>query len=291
LQNRLEYLLFLFFSKLFGLLGLKAARKCSSFIAVIFYYLIPIRKETVIDNLRHAYPGKSEAEIKKTAFAVYKSFSITLIEILLMQKMSRKEIEAAVSVSDEIKALICSKKSEGNGVILLSAHFGNWEYIAASVSAQMNEQFSVIVKSQRNPYVNNWMNDSRTKWTNKIVPLGASVREIFKQLKEKRIVAMIADQRGPSDGVRVNFFGRKSSVYTGPVMLALKTKAPVLFGLAIRQPDYSYKVIIEEVDMTDLPENDDDKIIELSQRHTDILEKYIRLHPEQWFWMHKRWKY
>jgi Kdo2-lipid IVA lauroyltransferase/acyltransferase len=291
LQNRLEYLLFLIFSSFLRLLGLNNARKLSGLVAGIFFYLIPIRKETVFGNLKIAFPEKSEEEIKKTAFAVYKSFSTALIEILLMPYMSRKEIESAVKASEDTKKLICSKQEKGNGVILLTAHYGNWEYIAASVSAQINIPFYVIVKSQRNPYVNQWMNDARTRWVNKVVPLGASIREVYKQLKEKRIVGIVADQRGPVDGIRINFFGRKVSVYPGPAMLALKTKAPLLIGLAVRQKDNSYKVHLEEIKMDNLPENDDEKIIEISQRHSDILEKYIRLYPEQWFWMHKRWKY
>ncbi len=291
MQNKLEYYLFLLFSLFFRLLGLKTARRLSGLLAGLFYYFIPIRKETVFENLTKAFPEKDNGEIKQIAFNNYKSFSTALIEILLMPYLSRFEIENILDTPEEGKQLILNSYKKEKGVILLSAHFGNWEYIAASVSAQINEPFYVIVKSQRNPYVNNWMNRARTTWINKIVPLGVSVREIFKQLKEKHIVAMVADQRGPSDGIRVNFLGRRSSVYPGPAMLALKTGAPVLFGIAVRQKDYSYKVYLEEISMDNLPESDEDKIIEISQRHTDILEKYIRQYPEQWLWMHKRWKY
>lgn len=291
LQNKIEYFLFIAFSRFFHLLGLNNARKFCGALAVLFYYFIPIRKETVLDNLRKAFPEKDDKEIRRIAFGVYKSFSIALIEILLLPYMSRTEIESVLETTDQTRSMIVDAIRRGNGVILLSAHYGNWEYIAASVSAQINVPFYVIVKSQRNPFVDDWMNKARTNWINKVVPLGVSVREIFKQLKEKHIVAMVADQRGPSDGIRVNFFGRKASVYPGPALLALKTKAPILFGMAVREKDYSYKVYVEEVSIDNLPESDDEKIKEISQRHTDILERFIRLHPEQWFWMHKRWKY
>jgi Kdo2-lipid IVA lauroyltransferase/acyltransferase len=290
-QNKLEYLIFLVLSNFLRLLGLKRGRKLSGFIGGIFYYLIPIRKKTVLDNLKLAFPEKPEKEIRKTAFLVYRSFATSLIEILLMPYLSREELESGIYIPDEYKKLFCSKKEEGKGVIMMSAHFGNWEYVAASVGAQLNESICIVVKSQRNSYVNNWMNDARTRWGNKIVPLGASVREIFKQLKEKHVVAMVADQRGPMEGTRVNFFGRKVSVYPGPAMLSLKTKAPILYGLGIRQPDYSYKVHLEEIDTSSLPAGDEEKIIEISQRHTAFLESFIRQYPEQWFWMHKRWKY
>jgi KDO2-lipid IV(A) lauroyltransferase len=131
----------------------------------------------------------------------------------------------------------------------------------------------------------------RVKWGNKIVPLGISIRQVYKELKEKRIVAMVADQRGPSDGIRINFMGRKASVFAGPALLALKTGAPIMFGLTIRQPDFSYKTVIEFINTEDLPEEEELKVAELSQRHASVLEKYIKQFPEQWFWMHKRWKY
>jgi len=273
------------------LFGLKKARKFSGFLALLFYYLIPIRKKTVIENLKKAFPDKTAEEIKKTAFATYKSFSIALIEILLMPYLNRKQIEDVLDISEQDKELILSKLSLGKGVILLSAHYGNWEYIAASVSASINEPFYVIVKSQRNPFVNEWMNRARTNWINKIVPLGVSVREIYRQLKEKHIVAMVADQRGPSDGIRVDYFGYKVSVYPGPALLALKTGAPILYGMTVSQKDFKYKVHIEEIDTCNLPDNDEAKIIEISQRHTSVLEKYVRQNPEHWLWMHKRWKY
>ncbi|HVO73141.1 MAG TPA: lysophospholipid acyltransferase family protein, partial [Ignavibacteriaceae bacterium] len=223
------------------------------------------------------------------AYGSYKSFIITLIEILYLPYMNRSDIEKAVLCTN--KELIREKYNEKKGVILLSAHYGNWEYVAASVSSQVDIPFHVIVKSQRNPYVNDWLNRARTRWINKIVPLGISVRQIYSVLKEKNIAAMVADQRGPIEGIRINFFGRKASVYSGPAILALKTDAPIIYGITVRQRDYSYITTLHEVSKENLPYDYNDKIIELSQRHTSFLEDYIRQHPEQWLWMHKRWKY
>jgi KDO2-lipid IV(A) lauroyltransferase len=121
--------------------------------------------------------------------------------------------------------------------------------------------------------------------------LGASIRKIYSELKAKNIIAMVADQRGPQEGMRVNFFGQQSSIYPGPAMLAIKTGAPVLYGLTIRQPDYSYKVLISEISTENLPADEEKRIQEVSQRHMAFLESVIRKHPEQWLWMHNIWKY
>ncbi len=289
MQNILEYILFLLFSYLFRFCGLKFSRKFSAPLACLFFYLIPIRKEVVFTNLQKAFPELDRNKIKKIAFSCYKNFLISFVEIMCMPIMSREDI---INILPIINAdLIKTKYEIGNGVILLSAHFGNWELIATSVSTRINIPFHVVVKSQRNPFVNNWLNKMRTKWINKVVPLGISIRQVYKELKNKNIIAMVADQRGPSKGMRVKFFNIDTPAYSGPAMLAAKTGAPIIYGLTIRQPDYSYKVVLEEIDLRNLPENEEEKIVEISQRHTTFLEKYIRKNPEQWFWMHKIWKY
>jgi KDO2-lipid IV(A) lauroyltransferase len=289
MKNKFEYILFLLLAFCVKTLGINLSRRFSILIAILFYYLIPIRKKTVIDNITLAFPEYSKKKVKKLSFRCYRSFAITLVELLYMPNMTREEIINSVICTNPDSILKGYEKN--NGVILLSAHFGNWEYIAASVAAQINIPFVIVTKPQRNPYVTEWLEKIRTRWENKVVSLGLSIRQIYKELKEKNVVAMVADQRGPAEGIRVNFFGRKVSVYPGPALLSLKTNAPILYGIAVRQPDYSYRTTLVEISKENLPENEEEKIIEISQRHTSYLEGIMRQYPEQWFWMHKRWKY
>jgi len=289
MKNIFEYILFLSFSKFFQLLGLNLSRRFSFLIAVLFYYIIPIRKKTVLENLQNAFPDYDEKKLKSIAFGSYKSFAIALAEILYIPAMSKEDIKKQVDCINV--ELIREKYEENNGVILLSAHFGNWEFIATSLTAQLNIPISVVIKPQRNPYVTYWMNKARTKWNNEIVPLGISIRQTYQTLKDKKIVAMVADQRGPEDSIKINFFGRNLTVLTGPAALSLKTGAPILYGISVRQDDYSYKSVMTEISNENLPESNEEKIKELSQRHMAYLEGYIRKYPEQWLWMHKRWKH
>lgn len=284
-----EYALFLILSRFIRILGIKAARKFAGLIAYFFFYILPIRKQTVLENLTIAFPDKSSDERYQLAVSCYKSFAVSLVEILYMPSLKPEQMKQMVYCPN--KELIVKSYNEGKGVILLSAHFGNWEYLAASVSLQIGIPFSVIVKPQSNPYVNKWMNRVRTQYINKVVPLGISIRNVYKELSNKNSVAMVADQRGPAEGLRVEFFGRSASVYAGPVLLSLKTGAPIIFGVAIRQADYSYKTVLQEMDQSNMPDDDEERVRELSQRHISYLESIIRQHPEQWFWMHKRWKY
>ncbi len=289
MKNIFEYILFLSCSKFFQLLGLNLSRRFSFLIAVLFYYIIPIRKKTVLENLHNAFPDYDEKKLKSIAFGSYKSFAIALAEILYIPAMSKEEIKKQVDCINV--ELIREKYEENKGVILLSAHFGNWEFMATSLAAQLNIPISVVIKPQRNPYVTNWMNKARTKWNNEIVPLGISIRQTYQTIKDKKIVAMVADQRGPEESIKINFFGRNLTVLTGPAALSLKTGAPILYGISVRQDDYSYKSVMTEISNENLPESNEEKIKELSQRHMAYLEGYIRKYPEQWLWMHKRWKH
>ncbi len=289
MQNLTEYIFFILFSYLIRISGLWLSRRFASFLAVIFFYLIPIRKKTVISNLTYSFPDYSKKRINEIAFKCYKSFSITLIELLAIPWLSREQMKKMIECRNT--DLIVDRFNENKGVILLSAHFGNWEYIALSVSLQIGLPFSVVVKPQRNPYVTKWLENVRTKWINKIIPSGISIRQVYKELLDKNIVAMVADQRGPKEGIKMDFMGRPAYFFSGPAMLAIKTGAPLLYGIPVRQKDYSYKAEIYEVSKDNLPEHEEQKVFELTRRQKEYLEEIIKSYPEQWLWMHKRWKY
>lgn len=289
MKNRIEYILFILFSGFFRLIGLNLSRKFATILALVFFYFIPIRKKVVLKNLKIAFPVNDLHANKKIAFGAYLSFAITLVEILYLPYIKREVLKNQVKCSNP--EFIVEKFKEGKGLILLSSHFGNWEFLAISVAMQIHHPFSVIVKPLRNPLVYEWMNNFRTKFGNEVVPLGISIRKTYQTLKEKKIVAMVADQRGPREGVKVNFFGKKVSVYSGPAALALKTGAPIICGIAVREKDFTYKVVLMEISQDNLPGGEEEKILEISQRYTSYLEKVIRENPEQWLWMHNRWKY
>ncbi len=288
MQNIIEYIFFVLFSYLVRITGLKNARRLSFILASLFFYIIPIRKRTVIENLSFAFPSYSKQEINKIAYNCYKSFSITLVEILSIPWLSRIQMKNMIQCDNA--EIIKERYKENKGIILLSAHYANWEYIALSVSLQIGIPFYVVVKPQRNPYVTRWLERARTKWINKIIPAGISIRRVYKELLDKNIVAMVADQRGPREGIQLDFMGRPAYFFSGPALLSIKTGAPLMYGIPVRE-DYSYKAEIFEISKDNLPENEEEKVLELTRRHKEYLEKYIRDHPEQWFWMHKRWKY
>lgn len=177
------------------------------------------------------------------------------------------------------------------GLLLLSAHFGNWEFTGISIGLYLGKEVLIPVKTQKNPYINDLINSFRTKWGNRIVPMDKSAIQFVKQIRSGGIIGLLADQSATKDkDIYVSFFGREAATYEAPAELALKFKIPIIVGLAIRQEDGRYIVKSEKIDMDDLEYNKDG-VAELTKRHVKILESVIREHPELWLWQHRRWKH
>ena len=288
MKNKLEYALFIAFSLAFRAVGLWAARRLATPLGLFFYYVVPIRKAVTLKNLAIAFPELCERERRKLARAAYRNFAIVLVEILSIPSISQKRALRAARIRGV--SLVEEKLRLGKGVVFLTAHFGNWEFAGMSASLQMSAPLSSVVKPLRNPYVDRWMNAARGKWNQRTIRLGVSIRNVYQALREGKTVALVGDQRGPKDGARVDFFGRSSSVYQGVSALAAKTGAPIIMGFAVRRPDYDYEVEFEELGLSGLPDDFEERTRELTRRHTAHLERMIRRHPDHWFWMHDRWK-
>lgn len=291
MKNRIEYFFFYSFSRLFCTLGISKARKISGFLAFFFFYIIPIRRDVVISNLKSAFPDFSVSEIKEIAYRSYKNFAITLIEILCIPSLSKQEMISLVKLSDGSVELIKNLANQNKGLLICTAHFSNWEFAAISTSLQVNEPFYVIAKSQRNDLVDKWMNNAREKWLNKVVQLGISIRNVYAELKKGHMIGIVCDQRGPADGIRVNFFNRATSLFSGAGVLHSKLNSPLVIGIPVRQKDFTYSLEVIEIKTENMSKDSNQRVIEVLQEYASILERYIMKNPEQWLWMHKIWKY
>jgi KDO2-lipid IV(A) lauroyltransferase len=289
-KNKTEYYLWIFFTTIVQKIGVKRIPIFAKILSFIFFYLIPIRKSVVINNLQQAFPSKTKNEINKIAYANYLSVGITFMEIMAFPKMTESEIMDLVSVNN--LDLIKPHLINNNGIILLTAHIANWELGALVMGILLEKPINVLVKKQRNKLVANWMSSVREKFNNKEVALGASVRELYKTLISGGIVGIVGDQRGRrDDGIIVNFFNNPTYTFQGFASLGIKNRVPIVVVMGERLKSGKYQIHIEEINYNDLPDSLPEKITELNQRYMTILENRIRLNPEQWLWMHKIWKY
>ncbi|MBI4549211.1 MAG: lysophospholipid acyltransferase family protein [Ignavibacteriae bacterium] len=289
MQYIIEFLFFQMFKWFVLILPLKSAQRLGYYLGSIGYYVFSSRRNVALENLRYAFPERDEAELVAIIKGAFRNYGITVVEMLWFPNLDDATIRTLIT----IKNLDCLQRgyASGKGMVMLSGHFGNWELIALGVAYISKHPFTIIVQTQSNRLIDNVVNRHRCLFGNKVVPMGMSVREIVRTLTAGEIVAIAPDQSGPMEGVFVEFFGRKVATHQGPAAFALRSGAPMQIGFMIRKPDGTYDVILEEVPMQDLNGYSEENAIELTRRHTAILEKYIRMYPDHWLWMHRRWKH
>jgi len=257
------------------------------------FSILRIRRRVALENLSQAFPEKSTAELKQVARRSYENFGMMMLEYLRLPKLSESELHQRISFSmpkehnpyEQALAL-------GKGAICMTGHFGNWEYMGALVA--LNYPMVYLYQEQNNPYVDALIRDIRTRMRMPTIPRGAALRGILKALREKKFVAILADQDAGSNGLFVNFLGRPASTGRGPAAFVLKTAAPIVFCAAVRQPGGRHRVEAELVTF-DFSQNgavpsEEEKLRLITEAWTKVLEKYIRQYPDHWFWMHRRWK-
>jgi len=284
-----EFALFRLFRAVVLALPLKSVQRLGSALGWAAYFLLGSRRKVALDNLRHAYPSSPEGELKKIAKNSFRNYGITLLEFFWFPNLTSSAIRDLVKV--ENPALVEETLARGNGVIFLSGHYGNWELNAVCTGVRFDISITIIVQTQSNKKFDEAINRFRTQFGNKVVPMGASIREIIRTLREHGCVAIAPDQSGAMEGVYIDFFGRKVATHQGPAVFALRSGAPLLMGTLTRRDDGSYSQRFEIVPTDNLPASEEERVIELTQRHTAILERQIRSRPDQWLWMHRRWKH
>jgi len=265
-------------------------------IGKLTFSILRIRRRVALENLAQAFPEKAAVELKPIARRSYENFGMMMLEYLRLPKLSPGELLQRISFTmpreqnpyEQALAL-------GKGAICMTGHFGNWEYMGALV-ALMQYPMVYLYQEQNNPYVAALIRDIRAKMNMASIPRGAALRGILKALREKKFVAILADQDAGSNGLFVDFLGRPASTGRGPAAFVLKTAAPIVFCVAIRQPGGYHRVEAELLTF-DFSENDatadsadEEKLRQITVAWTKVLEKYIRQYPDHWFWMHRRWK-
>jgi KDO2-lipid IV(A) lauroyltransferase len=289
MQNHIEYFFFRILYRFIRMFSFRNVQRLGSAFGVFIFSVIGLRKRLVLDNLRHAFPEKNENELNEIARGSYRNLFTAYFEILYLDKLTEDQIRRYISFPEIEKYK--SYLKAGKGLIILTGHYANWELCALTIPVLVPEKYTVVFQKQRNPYINDFISAMRSRFGTKLVVMERALRESLRALSNNETVALIADQSGPESGIYANFFGRPASTHQGPVVFQLRSGAPMIMLMLIREGLEKFRIEMEEIDTTNLTGTDEEKMKELTQRHVSILEKYIRLHPEQWLWMHKRWKH
>ncbi len=240
-------------------------------------------------NLALAFRDKGKEDRSKILRRVFRNLGRVLAEFTFIPHLNGKNIHRYVAVEGLENFERAYQK--GKGILLLGAHFGNWEWMAASFPLLVHHPLQVVVRPLDSPFFDRLVTSLRTWTGNQVLPKQKSMSRILRLLKKKEIIGILLDQNMAwQEGVFVNFFGEMACTNVGLALLALKTGAPVLPVFNLRQKDGRYRVIIDpEVSLV----KTDDKILDVEKNtafFTGIIEDYIRQNPDHWFWLHQRWK-
>ncbi len=281
---------FLFLTKL---LPNRAVYGLCKSIASLFFRLDKRRRTLTLKNLQHAYAEKSHEEIFSIAQRAYESVAITLAETLLMFN-DRLNIESMIANRDEVlKTLHRYLGDPSSGKLLLTGHFSNWELLAQFL-ARSSFPIKNIARIGKNKLIDKHIVQGfRGKYGNKNISKKNAIISLVKTLKANQQVSILFDQKAGSDNsVETSFFGQPVRTIDVIAQLKLKYNPLILPTFIVRLPDGKYKVVmLEPIDYR--AEEEDDTIMKhtlMTQRYNDTLEEIVRAHPEQWFWMHDRWR-
>ena len=236
-------------------------------------------------NLKAAFAKeKSPKELKRITKKVYHNLIQTVIEILNLTKVNKAFIKKYVEVVNLERIENASRS--GRGTILLTAHFGDWE-LSSLTSAMHGFPILVLAREQKMKRVNELLNQVRESKGCKVVRKGISTKNILRALYNKDMVGILADQDAGRNGVFVNFFGRPASSHAGAMEMAKRTNSIVLPNFIVRVNGPYHKLFLEEyIDLSNGESGTKDGL----QKFANILESYVRQYPDQWLWLHKRWK-
>ena len=246
------------------------------------------------ENLKFAFPGRySEAELDELVKKVYRHFCRMIVEIIYLGRKIRtgnwhKYLEYASPEQAKIclSTLLCGKP-----VLLVTGHFGNWE-LSGYIQALLGFPGYAIARPLDNPHLEAWLRRWREERGQKIIAKKDEFDRIEDALKTGNFLATLGDQDAGAKGLFVNFFNRPASTFKAIALLAIEHKVPIMVIVCARIAEpIRYRLYVEEVIDPDDFATSPNAIRAITQRFTDALERLIRKHPEQYFWLHRRWKH
>jgi KDO2-lipid IV(A) lauroyltransferase len=256
--------------------------------ALIYCLDIPHRR-IVTRNLKFAYPEWANDEICRVSRRIFQNLGITILEILQTAFFSKEDFLRNIRIRGEehlLNAVEC-----GKGVIIISAHLGNWEAASLFAPCYFGYPVTSVARKIESGIINKWIFKLRTRFGNSIIDKKGALPEMTQTLRSGKILALMIDQgTTKSEGVELTFFGKKVTVTPAAAMLALRCKSPVLPVFCVREEDQKLTIIIEPPVQLVITRDLRDDLMTNAQIMTDVIEKAVRKYPDQWLWLHKRWK-
>jgi Kdo2-lipid IVA lauroyltransferase/acyltransferase len=263
--------------------------KFGEYLGLFWFKVIRYRRKLVLDNLKQAFKNeKTDAELLEIAKKNFIHYGISFAEFLrfpLYKPETLLSKGSYVGINNIREAL---KKNKG--LIIICGHYGNWDLMSI-YQALLGVDAYIITKRAKNETIDNFWQKIREEKGVKFLSSKNSIFDIIKLLNENNTIVLIFDQHMPGRmGIKVNFFDRSCCTMKSVAFLALKTGCSVIPVFGHRDENNHHHFEIDTEIPLVIGENEDDTILKSTQNYNDILEAFIRKHPEQWLWIHRRWK-
>lgn len=250
-------------------------------------FALGVRRAVALDNLARAFPERDEAGRRSLARAAYASLGRSLAEIALARRLSDAALEEQVRF--EHFERYEQAHAQGRGVVVAVAHFGNWELFARA-AARRGVLLTAITRRLSGRF-NRWLVAARREGGMRELPDKDATRDALALLLRGETLAVVVDQNMlPRRGIFVDFFGAQACTTPAAAVLSLRSGAPLVAAFPVRQPDGTYLVHIEGPFTAPAGARTSEAVRALTQELTWAVERAVRAHPEQWFWVHRRWK-
>jgi KDO2-lipid IV(A) lauroyltransferase len=242
-----------------------------------------------LKNLEIAFPDLSPSARLAILRKMYRSWGRLLAEWTHVNQLSRANIEQVVTYAGKDNWDEAERRSNGRGILVLTAHFGNFELFPIAHSIY-GYHLGIVHRALRNPLVDAAIRAERVRYGNRIIERKAGGREMLRMLRQNWMIAVALDL-DVRKGVFVDFFGLPASTSDGVARMSLATGAPVMPAVMVREGDtLHHKITILPAFYPEKRRDRETAVLEYTQRYSSTLEQIIREHPDQWNWIHRRWK-
>jgi KDO2-lipid IV(A) lauroyltransferase len=289
MRERIEFGLVWLLVKLMGLLPRRLARDVGAGIGWLAYTATPRLRRVGLRNLALAFPEKPEAERKAILRGMYRQLGWQLAEFCHMAGYTLERANRFIRYEGLENYL--AAKQRGQGVLVLTGHLGAWE-MSSFYHSLAAYPMGMVIRRLDNPWVNRLVNDIRTRHGNRVLPKDDFARGLIAGMRAGETVGVLMDTNmTPPQGVFVDFFGNAACTASGVARVALRTGAAVLPGFLVWEPAERKYVLhfLPELQLMDTGDAERDATAN-TQMFTTALENVIRRYPEQWLWVHRRWK-
>ncbi len=282
----LNYYIYRFGQFLALSLPLKSAYSLAAILSRVYYFAAFADRRRLIANLRVIFPEKNALELRRISKMVFCNFAKYLADFFRFEKIDQAYISRNIKLEnlhyfDQVLA-------KGKGVVVVTAHLGNWE-LGGAVMALLGYPMWAVALPHKDKRVNEFFDAQRNKKGIKIMPMGKAIRSCISHIRNNHMVALVGDRDFTEKGMIIGFFGKPTHFPEGPAALSLITGASIVPGFLFRNPDDSFTLKIEKpIEFTPSGNRTQD-MADLIGLYKNIFQDYIRKYPEQWYVFRRFW--